>query len=204
MRGMSKTAPSVCEDILLESGLFPVVGVDEAGRGPLAGPVVACALVLPSGHIIEGVNDSKKLSAKRREHLSDIIKETAVSYAFGIVQAIEIDRINILKATLLAMTKAVDGLSQKPKVALVDGTTPPPCPCPVICITRGDSESHLIAAASILAKVKRDTLMTELHNLYPMYGFAAHKGYGTAAHREALHRYGLCPQHRKSFCHGYE
>jgi len=195
-----KTAPSICEDILAESGLWPVVGIDEAGRGPLAGPVVACALILPAGLIIEGVNDSKKVTALRREKLSAVIKEAAVAYSFGIVTPEEIDRINILQATMKAMTQAVSGLETMPKVALVDGTKPPPCPCPVIFMAKGDSASHLIAAASILAKVKRDAIMDELHATYPLYGFNAHKGYGTVAHRDALRLYGLCPQHRRSFC----
>jgi len=194
------TAPSICEDIFAESGLSPVAGIDEAGRGPLAGPVVACALVLPDGLIIEGVNDSKKISAARREALSKKIKEAALGYAYGIIDADTIDRINILQATLRAMSEAVSALSVTPKVALVDGNTPPRCHMPVVCIVRGDSKSHVIAAAGILAKVKRDEIMTEMHEKYPEYGFNAHKGYGTAAHKNALDLFGLCPEHRKSFC----
>ena len=194
------TAPSICEDILHENGLWPVAGVDEAGRGPLAGPVVACALILPAGLIIKGINDSKKVTALRRVKLANVIKEAAVAYSFGIVSPEEIDRINILQATMLAMTTAISNLDPASKVALVDGTTPPPCPCPVIYMKKGDSISHLIAAASILAKVERDTIMDELHTQYPIYGFNSHKGYGTAAHRDAIRKYGLCPQHRRSFC----
>ncbi|MCL2217547.1 MAG: ribonuclease HII [Defluviitaleaceae bacterium] len=203
-----KTAPNICESLLAQSGLRPVAGIDEAGRGPLAGPVVACALVLPEGLIIEGVNDSKKVTALRREKLAAIIKENAVAYAFGIVDAAEIDRINILRATLLAMEQAVsalevEGQALRPRVALVDGTIAPVCPCPVIYIVKGDSLCHLIAAASILAKVERDTIMEDLHKKYPEYGFDKHKGYGTAAHREALRQHGLCPQHRRSFCRAF-
>lgn len=204
------TAPTTIEDDLVVSGHWPIIGVDEVGRGPLAGPVVTCALVLPAGLVIEGVNDSKKVTAPRREKLAAIIKESALAYAFGIVSAEEIDKINILQATMLAMQQAVDvvynkmaqegWLLEKPAIALVDGNTPPQCPCKVICVTQGDSKSHLIAAASILAKVERDNIMEELHKQYPEYGFNTHKGYGTAAHREALKKHGLCPQHRRSFC----
>jgi len=199
-----KTAPDSLERLLCLSGFFPVIGVDEAGRGPLVGPVVACALVLPDGLVIEGVNDSKKVPALRREKLTAEIKTASLAYAFGIVNAAEIDRINILQATMQAMNHAVSEVLEacraNPAIALVDGTTPPLCPCPVMCIAKGDSHSHLIAAASILAKVKRDTIMEDLHKQYPEYGFDQHKGYGTAAHIAAIKQHGLCPEHRRSFC----
>jgi ribonuclease HII len=199
---MVKTAPSDIENGLIASGNFPIAGTDEVGRGPLAGPVVACALILPAGLIIEGVNDSKKVSEKKRLQLSEAIKESAVSYAFGIIEPAEIDRINILQATLEAMAMAVEGLNEKPVLVLADGTNSPKCACKVICIPKGDSASHLIAAASILAKVKRDTIMTELHERYPQYSWDKNKGYGTAVHYAAIKEFGLCEAHRRSFCKG--
>jgi len=147
-----------------------------------------------------GVNDSKKVSEKKRERLAVLIKEAAICYAYGIVSPSEIDRLNILQATLAAMAMAIDGLETTPKFALVDGTTPPKCACKVICVPQGDAASHLIAAASILAKVKRDTMMKELHSLHPQYSWDANKGYGTAAHREAIKSFGLCSEHRRTFC----
>jgi len=194
------TAPSICEDLLAESGLSPVCGVDEAGRGPLVGPVVVCAVILPEGVIIEGVNDSKKISEKKRLILCEEIKKRAISYSYGIVDAAAIDAINIREATKLAMQLAVEGLSVKPKSVLVDGNFTPPLNCPSIYLVKGDLVSHLIAAASILAKVKRDGIMEELHIQYPMYGFNKHKGYGTAAHMEAINKHNLTPHHRLSFC----
>ena len=196
-----KTAPSVIEDSLARSGLRPVAGVDEAGRGALAGPVVACAVILPQGLVINGVNDSKKLSAKLRKELEHEIKKAAVSYAYGIIEAAKIDEINILNAALLAMKQAIESLSTPPQAVLADGTYSPSCEAKVICVKQGDSESHLIAAASILAKVYRDDIMTGIHEAYPVYGFASHKGYGTALHREAIMRHGLSAEHRKSFRH---
>jgi len=198
-----KTAPSNIEDGLITEGLFPVAGVDEVGRGPLSGPVVACALVLPVGFIIEGVNDSKKVTEVRREKLATEIKEAAVSFSFGIIQPEEIDRINILQATMKAMVLAVNGLTVSPKVALVDGTTPPQCSCNVICVPKGDSASHLIAAASILAKVQRDNIMQKLHEGFPQYSWDANKGYGTKAHMAAIREFGHSPAHRKSFCKAF-
>ena len=191
------------EDGLAQQGLAPVAGVDEVGRGPLAGPVVTCALILPLGLVIDGVNDSKKLSAKKRTLLAAEIKSVAIDYAFGIVDAETIDRINILQATLLAMKMAVEGLQILPKAALVDGVTSPHLSCKVVCLAKGDAKSHLIAAASILAKVERDAMMADIHDIFPMYGFNSHKGYGTKVHGEALMQYGLCPQHRRSFCRRY-
>ena len=200
---MQKTLGIKHEDELARRGLYPVAGVDEVGRGPLAGPVVACALILPQWLVIDGVNDSKKLSAKKRETLAAEIKNAALAYAFGIADVKTIDRINILQAAMQAMKEAVEGLEITPKVALVDGTTAPNLSCEVVCLAQGDSKSHLIAAASILAKVERDAIMVKLHDEYPMYSFKSHKGYGTKAHREALTQYGLCPEHRRSFCKSF-
>ena len=198
-----KTAPSIIEDTLFAEGMSPVAGVDEVGRGPLAGPVMTCALILPPGLIINGVNDSKKVTEKRREKLADEIKEAAISYAFGIAEPAEIDRINILQAAMQAMAAAVEALKITPAVVLADGITRPPCACKVICVPKGDSASHLIAAASILAKVERDNIMKELHKEYPHFGWDKNKGYGTKAHMAALREYGLSPVHRKSFCKGF-
>jgi len=195
------TAPTTYEDSFMAQGVSPIAGVDEAGRGALAGAVVACAVVLPHRLIIDGVNDSKKLSPKLRQELAERIKNEALSYAFGIVDIDTIAEINILHAALLAMNKAIEGLTVAPKIALIDGNKlPPGLPCEAMCIKQGDSASHLIAAASILAKVERDKMMLELHEQYPMYGFDKHKGYGTPAHKAALQKYGLCPHHRESFC----
>ncbi|MCL2456400.1 MAG: ribonuclease HII [Defluviitaleaceae bacterium] len=201
---MKKTAPSKIENDLIADGFFPIAGVDEVGRGPLAGPVVACALILPEGLVIEGVNDSKKVSEKNREKLSRIIKESAVSYSFGIIEPEEIDRINILQATLKAMSIAIEKLSVAPKIALVDGISPPKIEnVRVICVPKGDSFSHLIAAASILAKVERDNIMNALHAANPEYCWDANKGYGTAAHIAAIKSHGICAAHRKTFCRSF-
>ena len=194
-----KTAPNTCEAVFYERGLGPVAGVDEAGRGPLAGPVVACAVILPPGLVIEGVNDSKKLSAKHRAGLAAKIKAAAISYEYGIVDAATIDQINIHKAALLAMADAVNGLNVPPKVVLADGKFAPQVPFPTLHLIKGDAHSHLIAAASILAKEARDDIMLGLHKTYPQYGFDKHKGYGTAAHKEAIRQHGPCPVHRVSF-----
>jgi ribonuclease HII len=195
-----KTAPSTIENGLTAEGFSPVAGVDEGGRGPLAGPVVACAVILPEGLVIEGVYDSKKVTEKRREKLAFAIKEAAISYAYGIIEPEEIDRINILQATLRAMEIAVTGLSAVPAAVLVDGTVPPVLSdCRIICVPKGDSSSHIIAAASILAKVKRDAIMRRLSEEYPQYLWDKNKGYGTAAHIAAIREFGLCPAHRRSF-----
>ena len=177
-----------------------ICGIDEAGRGPLCGPVVAAAVILKKGDKIEGVNDSKKLSEKKREQLFDTIKERAVAYSVGIVDEKTIDEINILEATRLAMKKAVDGLSTKAQYALVDAEKKVPIDIPYIPIIKGDALSESIAAASIIAKVTRDRMIVELDSKYPEYKFAKNKGYGTKEHTEAIKRYGLCPAHRKSFC----
>jgi len=195
------TAPNTYEKILATQGYSCIAGVDEAGRGALAGAVVACAVILPYGLIIEGVNDSKKLSPKRREELAELIKEKAITYAYGIVDVSTIAEINILQASLLAMKNAIECLAVTPSAILIDGNKlPEGLMCPAYCIKQGDSASHTIAAASILAKVQRDVMMLELHKKYPMYGFGHHKGYGTVVHKTALREHGLCPQHRKSFC----
>lgn len=176
-----------------------ICGIDEAGRGPLAGPVVAGAVILPENCKILYLNDSKKLSEKRREELFLEIQEKAVSYAVGIVEPKEIDRINILQATYEAMRQAVGKLSRTPQVLLNDAVEIPGLPMKQIKIIHGDAKSLSIAAASVLAKVTRDHLMMDYDKQYPGYGFAKHKGYGTAAHIQALKEKGACPIHRRSF-----
>ncbi|MDE5604251.1 MAG: ribonuclease HII [Eubacterium sp.] len=176
-----------------------ICGVDEAGRGPLAGPVFAAAVILPDGHIIEGVNDSKKLSEKKRDLLYDKIIEECVCYAVGIATEQEIDEINILQATFLAMKRAVDSLEIKPDLALVDGNRVPPLDADVETIVKGDGKSASIAAASIIAKVSRDRYMLKLAEQYPQYEFERHKGYPTKLHYEKINEYGISDVHRKSF-----
>ncbi len=180
-------------------GFLAVAGVDEAGRGPLAGPVVSAAVILPSDFPVEGVADSKKLSPARRDGLFDEIRRHASGVAVAAVDAGEIDRINILRAALKSMAMAVDGLETAADFLLVDGDRPAPHQCPQETIVGGDGLSISIAAASIVAKVTRDRLMAEYDARYPDYGFARHKGYGTAAHREAIRRSGPCPLHRRTF-----
>jgi ribonuclease HII len=182
-----------------QHGIEFIAGVDEAGRGPLAGPVVAAAAIFPYGSIIEGVNDSKKLTKKKREYLFHKIHEQALAIGVGLVSHEVIDRINILQASFLAMNKAIENLKIKPNQLLVDGNFFRHEKYPVENIIKGDSLSHSIAAASIIAKVTRDALMVELNEQYPEYGFAQHKGYGTKAHIEAIRKYGYSPIHRKSF-----
>lgn len=183
----------------LAKGYKSVCGVDEAGRGPLAGPVCAAAVILPEGVIIDGVNDSKKLSEKKRESLFDVIKEQALSYSIAYATVDEIEEINILNATMLAMRRAIDGLDIKADYAMIDGNKIPPIDIDAECIVKGDAKSMSIACASILAKVSRDRLLYKYAEEYPMYGFDKHKGYGTKVHREAILKYGPCPYHRKSF-----
>ncbi|MBE6984287.1 MAG: ribonuclease HII [Ruminococcaceae bacterium] len=187
------------EHIYAEQGCKLVCGVDEAGRGPLAGPVCAAAVILPMDLEIEGLNDSKKLTEKRREALYDIIVDKALAYGIAFASEEEIDEINILQATFLAMRRAVEQLQLKPDMVLVDGNREPELELPVKTIVKGDSLSANIAAASILAKVTRDRLMVQLDETYPQYGFAVHKGYGTKAHYTALREHGMCPCHRKTF-----
>ncbi|WP_444432670.1 ribonuclease HII [Ruminococcus sp.] len=183
----------------LAKGYKSVCGVDEAGRGPLAGPVCAAAVILPEGVIIDGVNDSKKLSEKKRESLFDVIREQALSYSIAYATVDEIEEINILNATMLAMRRAIDGLDIKADYAMIDGNKIPPIDIDAECIVKGDAKSISIACASILAKVSRDRLLYKYAEEYPMYGFDKHKGYGTKVHREAILKYGPCPYHRKSF-----
>ena len=176
----------------------PVCGVDEAGRGPLAGPVVAAAVILAPDKIPEGLNDSKILSEIRRELLLNEIFSTAF-VGIGIAEPEEIDRINILQATMIAMRRAVLALPIRPDMALIDGNRCPELPCRAQAIVKGDARSLSIAAASIVAKVTRDKLMVQADKRFPVYGFAGHKGYGTKAHRQAIETHGPCPIHRRSF-----
>ena len=187
------------EEEAREQGYAAVCGVDEAGRGPLAGPVCAAAVILPAGLVIEGVNDSKKLSEKKREELFPVICEKALAYGIGWADEREIDEINILQATYRAMQRAVESLPYKADYALIDGNRMPPLAIPGTTIVKGDALSMSIAAASILAKVSRDRVMVQLSREYPQYGFEQHMGYGTAAHVQALREYGPCPLHRQSF-----
>jgi len=187
------------EEMYAGRGYTHICGVDEAGAGPLAGPVAAAAVILPVGCIIHGIDDSKKLSAKVREELYHKILEAAVAWHIAFVDNNEIDEINILQARLRAMTLAVRGLSPAADFALVDGNASPQMGIGTAAIQRGDSRSMSIAAASILAKVARDRVMQEYHETYPQYGFDGHKGYGTAQHMAAIAKYGLTPIHRKTF-----
>ena len=180
-------------------GLHPICGVDEAGRGPLAGPVCAAAVILPEHLQIPGLNDSKKLTDKKRRELFPVIQEQAIAYGIGLASEQEIDEINILQATFLAMRRALEQLTVRPEIALIDGNRETDFGLPVKTVVKGDSLSANIAAASILAKVTRDNIMVELAQQYPEYGFEIHKGYGTKAHYEALGTYGPCPIHRRSF-----
>jgi len=176
-----------------------VAGIDEAGRGPLAGPVVAAAVVFDSNVYIEGINDSKKLSSAKRSSLAEQIQEAALDVGIGIASVQEIDSINILRATHVAMGRAVAGLHIKPLFLLVDGRDAPDMGWPCQSIIGGDGKSFSIAAASIIAKVTRDAMMTELDRQYPLYGFQQNKGYGTKKHVEALKKHGKCPGHRHTF-----
>lgn len=180
-------------------GLDVICGVDEAGRGPLAGPVCAAAVILPPHLQIPGLTDSKKLSDKKRRELFPVIREQAVAYGIGLASESEIDEINILQATFLAMRRALEQLPVKPELVLIDGNREADFGLPVKTVVKGDSLSANIAAASILAKVTRDDLMLTLAGEYPQYGFDIHKGYGTRAHYAALRTYGPCPVHRRSF-----
>jgi ribonuclease HII len=180
-------------------GTHEICGVDEAGRGPWAGPVVAAAVILDNSRLLRGIDDSKKLTEMRREALYDLIIESALSFAIHSVEAAEIDQINILNATHLAMSKAVEGLQRPPRLALIDGNRAPKLLCETRTLVKGDSLSLTIAAASILAKVTRDRLMLKAASQYPHYGFERHKGYGVPTHAAALQKYGPCPLHRMSF-----
>ena len=185
------------EDALADKGV--ICGIDEAGRGPLAGPVCAAAVILPPHLEIPGLNDSKKLTDKRRRELMPIIKEQAIAYGIGFASEQEIDEINILQATFLAMERALAQLEGRADFALIDGNREKDFGIPVMTVVKGDSRSANIAAASILAKVTRDDYMDELAKQYPQYGFEIHKGYGTKAHYDALREHGHCQAHRMSF-----
>ena len=187
------------EEQLHAEGISRICGVDEAGRGPLAGPVCAAAVILPDHLEIPGLNDSKKLTDKKRRELMPIIKEQALGWGIAFASEQEIDEINILQATFLAMQRAMEQLAVKPDLALVDGNREPDLGLPVKTVVKGDSLSANIAAASVLAKVTRDDLMIGLAETYPQYGFEIHKGYGTKAHYAALEQFGACPIHRQSF-----
>lgn len=180
-------------------GLHVICGVDEAGRGPLAGPVCAAAVILPEHLQIPGLNDSKKLTDKKRRELFPVIQQQAIAYGIGLASEAEIDEINILQATFLAMRRALEQLTVLPEIALIDGNRETDFGLPVKTVVKGDSLSANIAAASVLAKVTRDNIMVELAQQYPEYGFEIHKGYGTKAHYEALRTYGPSPIHRRSF-----
>ena len=188
------------EQQLYSEGIQSIAGIDEAGRGPLAGPVVVATVVMPKDSMIEGVNDSKKVSEKKREKLYDVILEEAISYSVAIVGQDVIDDINILNATKQGVTKVVEELEVKPNLILVDALTHINTKgIPYDSIIKGDAKCYNIAAASIIAKVTRDRIMREWDEIYPQYGFINHKGYGTAKHIEALKEYGPCPIHRKTF-----
>jgi len=187
------------EDSIVRDKYDLVCGLDEAGRGPLAGPVFAAAVILPKGCVIEGLNDSKRLSEKKRELLYEEIKEKAVDWAIGRAEAYEIDKINILNASMLAMRRAVEALKVKPEFLLVDGNIARGFTIPAEAVIKGDGKLPSIAAASILAKVTRDRFCVELDEMYPNYLFKKNKGYATKEHRELLKKYGPCPLHRRSF-----
>lgn len=187
------------ENTAYEKGYNLVCGVDEAGRGPLAGPVCAAAVVLPKGLILEGVNDSKKLTEKKREALFDVITEQALDWSVAFATVEEIEEINILNASMLAMKRAVEGLKNPVDFAIIDGNRKPPLEIDCEAVVKGDAKSMSVAAASILAKVSRDRILRQYAVDYPQYGFEKHKGYGTKVHVEALKKYGPCEVHRPSF-----
>ena len=188
------------ENSVYEEGYKLICGIDEAGRGPLAGPVVVASAIMPKESMIEGVNDSKKISEKKREKLYDIITTEAISYGVGIIQQDEIDEINILNATKKGLTESLKQLRIKPDIILVDALRDiNTLNIPYRSVIKGDAKIYSIACASIIAKVTRDRIMREWDKVYPQYGFISHKGYGTAKHIAAIKEYGLCPLHRKSF-----
>ena len=192
------------DEAVRAEGFTALCGVDEAGRGPLAGPVYAAAVILRPGDVLAGINDSKRLTEKKREALFDVICERAAAYSIASASVEEIERLNILQATFLAMRRAVQGLSVRPDLALIDGNRlPPDWEVPARTVVKGDALSASIAAASILAKVSRDRVMLELDRQFPAYGFAKHKGYGTAAHYAALRKEGPSPEHRLSFLRSF-
>ena len=188
------------EHRLYDKGYINIAGIDEAGRGPLCGPVVAAAVISPKDKKIEGVNDSKKLTEKKREKLYDDIMNEAVAVGVGISEVDVIEKVNILNATKIAMKKAIENLKVKPDYCLIDGNQMIDIVIDAETVVSGDAKSESIAAASIIAKVTRDRMLIDYDKLYPEYGFAKHKGYGTKAHIEAIKKYGLTPIHRPSFC----
>ena len=197
---MEETMLDMCKyERSLAGDRTPYCGVDEAGRGPLAGPVCAAAVILPEGLVIPGLNDSKKLTAKKRDALYDIICDTAVAFGIAFATVDEIEALNIKGATYLAMERAIADMDPAPVLALVDGNDKNTLSIPAVKVVKGDSLCASIAAASILAKVTRDRYMDDLDALYPQYGFAKHKGYGTAAHYAALREYGPSPVHRPTY-----
>ncbi|MGM9662199.1 MAG: ribonuclease HII [Oscillospiraceae bacterium] len=197
--------PWEIEESCYAAGYAAVCGVDEAGAGPLAGPVYAAAVILPRGLLLPGLNDSKKLTEKQREKLFPLICEQAVAYAVATASAAEIDELNILRARMLAMDRAIKALPMAADFALIDGNRSEGIACPNRTVVGGDGRSASIAAASVLAKVSRDRFVTEvLDRDYPQYGFAKHKGYGTKLHYEMLDRFGPCPAHRRSFLKKWE
>jgi ribonuclease HII len=192
-------SPLFFEALARRQGYQVVAGIDEAGRGPLAGPVVAAAVILPEHFDLPGLNDSKQISEKKRNELYPLIREQAIAVGIGVSRADEVDRINILQATLRGMSRAVERLSVAPDFLLVDGITPIPTVIDQKTLKKGDSRSLSIAAASVIAKVVRDRIMVSYDRLFPEYGFAGHKGYGSQKHREAVAQYGPCACHRRSF-----
>ena len=192
------------DEKIYNTGTKYICGIDEAGRGPFAGPVVVASVILPRDSMIKGVNDSKKVSEKKREKVYEEIIKEAISYSVGIVDETKIDEINILQATKMGLTNSVKGLKVKPDVILVDALTKiDTCGIPYKSIIKGDALSYSIAAASIIAKVTRDRIMVKYNEIYPEYDFAKNKGYGTASHIAAIKEYGLCPIHRRSFTKNY-
>ena len=190
----------IIEEDLHKKGFEQICGIDEAGRGPLAGPVVVAGVIMPKNSFIEGVNDSKKVSEKKRESLYDKILDEAISYSVAIIGQDVIDEINILNATKKGVTSVVEGLDVKPNLIVIDALEHIDTKgIPYESIIKGDAKCYSIAAASIVAKVTRDRIMRQWDEIYPQYGFAKHKGYGTAAHISAIKEYGLCPIHRRSF-----
>ena len=187
------------EKAIFGEGISPVCGVDEAGRGPLAGPVYAAAVIFPVGIEIEGLTDSKKISEKKREALFPVIIEKALSYGIGCADVREIEELNILNATYLAMNRAIEALEIVPELAIIDGNMSAGVCFQNRTVVKGDSKCASIAAASVLAKVSRDRYMIELADKYPEYGFEKHKGYGTKTHNDAIIKYGACPEHRRLF-----
>ncbi len=191
--------PWLFETKAIKKGFSNIAGIDEAGRGPLAGPVVSAAVILPFSFSVSDIKDSKKLTPKKRTYLYEKIYEYAVSIGIGIVDPIEIDRINILRASLLSMAISVENLKPQPDCLLIDGTFKISSDLPQVVIVKGDALSISISAASIVAKVTRDRLMERYHHDYPQFGFSRHKGYPTKVHKEAIRKFGCCPIHRRSF-----